>query len=503
MDLRRQIALLWRWAWLIVLITTSGAVLVYAYSNSLPKSYEAQATLIVGQSLTSSSLDYNALLAAQSLSQTYATVATTRPILERVAELEGSSFTADDLQQRVFAVAPRASTLITITVADGDPERAARLANEVADQLIAASPAIQGRQEDVQNFVDQQVSATEHDINVTQTAVQQLIALTAPTDQELQQLQVLQNRLATLRSAYSTLLGFSSKGQANTLTLIEPATPPPFPSSPRVLVNTLLAAAAALALAVGLVFLGEHLDDTVKTGLDVEESTSAASFGFIPNVGGRRGRDRRCLPTVDMPRSAASEAFRSLRTNLEFARVDLPLKRILITSSVPGEGKTTVAANLAVAFAQAGRRTLLVDADLRKPGVHRVFQLANSQGLTSLIKSKDVSAARNTQQTDTTNLTALTSGPLPPNPADVLGSQRFKAILEELDQLADVIVIDGPPVSGLADAAIMSTMVDGTLVVVRSGKTRRDTLRHAFEMLLKACLLGCGQLGDYAFVRLP
>ncbi len=492
MELRRQLSVVLRWSWLIALSAIGIAALVYAISARQPKTYDAQTTLIVGQSLSAVSLDYNALLASQRLSQTYATVATTRPILERVVQLVGPDITVEELQGRVSAVAPRDSTLITITAGDSDPIRAARIANEIANELIAASTAIQGRQQSVQEFVDHQVTTTQTDITNTQAAIDQLLAISAPTDDDVLQLQALQGRLATLRSSYALLLGFTSDSGGNTLTLIEPAIPPDSPSSPRILVNSILGGAVGLLLALTLVFVKEYLDDTIKTGQDVEDVASLPALAFVPNVKARGERNGRCLPTVDKPRSPAAEAFRSLRTNLEFARVDAPLRCLLVTSSTPNEGKSTIAANLAVAFAQAGHRTLLIDADLRKPAVHRIFQLSNSQGITTLLRSNDVNESVIIQRTGIDNLSVLTTGPLPPNPADLLRSKRFQDLLTKLDQTADVVILDGPPLSGLADAAILSKMVDGTLLIVRGSKTRRGALGHTREVLARvdASVLG-------------
>ena len=151
------------------------------------------------------------------------------------------------------------------------------------------------------------------------------------------------------------------------------------------------------------------------------------------------------LATILYPRSHAAEAYRTLRTNVEFAAVDKPVRTLLVTSSIPGEGKTTTAANLAVVFAQDGRRTILLDADFRKPGVHRIFGLPNAHGLSSLMRSDETSIDHVAQGTEQENLRVITTGPLPPNPSELLGSDRMRLILDRLVDAADLVVIDSPP----------------------------------------------------------
>lgn len=487
MDLRRQIAVVRQWLLLIVAGTALAAASAYFVSSGLPKVYEAQARLIVGQSLTSVNPEYNQLLASQRLSQTYATVAKTRPLLERVVENLRLPMTADELDGFVRADAPRDNTLISITVSDTDPGRAADIANGIAAELIAASPAIQGQRGDIAQFVEDDLRATQRQIEDAQTEADRLAALPSRTDQEEQQLQTLQTRLIALRSSYSNLLSYASNSSSNLLTVVEPAIAPLAPSSPRILLNTLLAALVGLLLALGIAFLAEYLDDTVKSAQDVQELLDLPTLGAITHIKTDKGRsDIYRMVTVLYPRSPITEAFRTLRTNVEFASVDQPVKTLLVTSAVQGEGKTTTAANLAVVFAQAGRSVLLLDADLRKPGVHRILDLPNDSGVSTLLLRDSADFGPVLQDTEVPGLRVLTTGPLPPNPAELLGSHRFRALLANLEARFDVLVIDSPPVHAVADAAILSSITDGTLFVVYAGKTRRGAIRAAREALAKA-----------------
>jgi capsular exopolysaccharide synthesis family protein len=283
------------------------------------------------------------------------------------------------------------------------------------------------------------------------------------------------------------MLNFSSRGGANLLTVVDPATPPAEAASPRVLLNTLIAAIIGLALALGLVYLLDYLDDSVKSPDDVESVLGLPTLGAITRmkVGREQGEMYR-LATLLFPRSPAAEAFRSLRTNTEFATVDAALKTVLVTSAVPGEGKTTTAANLAVAMAQAGQRTILLDADFRKPGIHKIFALPNASGLSTLLRRDGEPLDHIQQETEQENLRVITTGPLPPNPAELLRSKRMSAVIDQLSSNADFVVIDSPPVQAVTDAAILASVVDGTLLVVDSGRTHRGTIRSAQDALARA-----------------
>lgn len=182
-------------------------------------------------------------------------------------------------------------------------------------------------------------------------------------------------------------------------------------------------------------------------------------------------------------RSPAAEAYRTLRTNIQFASLDKPLRTILATSSVPDEGKSTTIANLAVTIAQSEQRVILVDCDLRRPTLHTFFDVPNTTGLTSMLLQED--AAAPLVATPVPSLMLLPSGPPPPRPADVLGSRRMAAIIESLLQQADVILFDTPPINSVSDAAVLATKVDGVLLVFRSGSTRRDGARDARRLLEK------------------
>jgi capsular exopolysaccharide synthesis family protein len=262
-----------------------------------------------------------------------------------------------------------------------------------------------------------------------------------------------------------------------------------------VLLTTLLAALLGLFLAAGAVALIEYLDDRVKDSVAIQDLVGLSTLGSVArmNVGARRPEMYR-LATLLYPGSALAESYRTLRSNIEFASIDAPIGTLLVTSAGPSEGKTVTAANLAVAFAQAGHRTILVDADLRKPGLHAMFGLANDEGLTTLLRIEPGTVENVAQVTEQVNLRVMTSGPLPPNPAEVLGSQRMRKTMELIKTKAELVVVDSPPVNAASDAAALSAYMDGTLLVVDAGKSHRGGVRHAREAL---ALAGANVIGAF------
>lgn len=195
--------------------------------------------------------------------------------------------------------------------------------------------------------------------------------------------------------------------------------------------------------------------------------------------------NQRNLITLTDSRSPISEQYRTIRTNIQFSAVDSTIRSLMVTSSGPGEGKSTTVANLAIVFAQQEKKVLLIDADMRKPTVHYTFQLHNNVGLTNVLtKQAELSKAIN--KTEQENLFVLTSGPIPPNPAELLGSKSMEEMLEEAYQQFDMILFDTPPVLAVTDAQILANKCDGTLLVVSSGNTEMEAATKSKELLLTA-----------------
>jgi non-specific protein-tyrosine kinase len=189
------------------------------------------------------------------------------------------------------------------------------------------------------------------------------------------------------------------------------------------------------------------------------------------------------LITLNDPRSEAAEAFRSLRTNLMFSSVEEPLHTLLVTSAAQSDGKSSIIANLAVTFAQGGNKTILVDADLRRPSQHEIWGISNERGLTTMMLEESAMSTPPLAQTAIENLQILPSGPLPPNPADVLSSQRMMGVIGVLKARANYVLFDSPPVLAATDAALLGSKLDGVLLVVRAGHTRREQTARARQAL--------------------
>lgn len=486
MDPRRELGIIRSWWKPVIIAGLLAGVAAFFASNALPKTYEAQARLLVGQALQASNPDVNLFQSATDLAATYAVIGETRQVLERVAAKVGITEPVETLFNQISVKPANDQPFIDIKASAGSADQAAAIANALADELIAIAPAIGATGDPNAAFAQQDLADTAKQITDTRAEVQSLLAVTNRTPTEQLRLDVLESRLVSLRASYAALLQNATAAAANRLAVIDAAVPPSEPSAPRVVLNTILAAVLGLLLAIGAAFLLEHVDDRIKSAEQVEEVTGLANLGTImrmPGAGSREPFYR--MATLLYPRSPAAEAFRTMRTNIEFASVDKPFRTIVITSSAPGEGKTVVASNLAVAFAQSGRRTLLVDADLRRPNMHEMFSLTNVPGLTDMVHSDEVALTDVAQTTDEPNLTVITAGTVPPNPAELLGSRRMAAILERLRESADIVVFDTAPVGAVTDAAILAAKADATLFVVQPLRTTERVVRRGREALAK------------------
>ena len=265
---------------------------------------------------------------------------------------------------------------------------------------------------------------------------------------------------------------------------IEAAFTPTAPIRPKPLNTTMLAGAIGLSLMLGTVFLIEYLDDTLKTPDDIQRYLGLPVIGYIAEMK-VSDKSPEALYVARQPRSPVTEAFRALRTNLEFAGINQPLHTLLVTSSGPHEGKTSISTNLAGIIAQGDRNVVIIDADMRRPRVHRFLSLPNQMGLSDLFRGTLDLASVKRLVDEKGTMQAITSGNLPPNPAELLGSTRMDQILEEVSADADMVIIDSPP-SLVADATILAAKVDGVVLVIEPGKTERAPAIAALEQLQRA-----------------
>jgi non-specific protein-tyrosine kinase len=486
MDIRHRLRLVRSWARWIIAGTLIAAVAAYAISAVLPKVYEADARLVVGAALSSNNPDPNQFATAQQLSAAYVALAGDRPVLQATMTRLGLSMPLTDFGKLVSVEAVRDLPFIDIIGRSGSPDEAAAIANAMATELVALSPTLSGAAGDRATFVEADMKALETQIADIRKEIDGLVAQSSRTTAQDDRLEALINRLVTLQATYAQLLQFTAGNEANRITIVQEAVAPLAPASPRPLFNVAIAAILAFLLSLGAAFLWERLDDRIKTPEDVEEVTGLATIGLVAQMPGDRSRKAFYrLAALLYPRSPAAEAFRTIRTNVEFAGLDRGLRTIVVTSALPSEGKTVVASNLAVVFAQAGRRTILVDADLRRPGVHTIFGLPNEQGLTDLVRTDSVQIEDVAQQTEAPNLTVITAGTIPANPAELLGSKRMEAIVERLKGSADVVIFDTPPVTAVTDAALMAAKSEATIMVIQGYRASRRMVVEGIEALTK------------------
>lgn len=486
MDLRRQLAVLRSWAKWIVLGAIVAGVAAFALSNFLPRVYESDTRILVGQALQSSSPDVDQLQSAQNLALTYAEIARSRTLLQRVMDEVGIEETPEEFEQRITVATTNEQPFIDIIARGESGAQARALADSVATQLLMIAATVGTEDQAISSFVSEDMTAIQTQITQIRAEIARLVADTSRTVAQQTRLDTLEDRLVDLRGTYADLLQTPTRSESNRLTVIDPANTPLEPASPRPLFNTAIAVLLGLLAVIAVAFVWEKLDDRVKTQEDVERVTGLATIGQISRMPGERDRKPFYrLATLLYPRSPAAEAFRALRTNLEFASVDKMFRTIVITSSVPREGKTVVASNLAVAFAQSGRKVILVDADLRRPNIHEMFGLRNDRGLTDMVRSDEIRFEQVANQTEVPGLLIVTSGTPPANPAELLGSQRMQRVLQRLQESAEIVVIDTAPVGAVTDAAVLAAEADATIFLIQARRTSERVATRGREALEK------------------
>jgi capsular exopolysaccharide synthesis family protein len=292
-------------------------------------------------------------------------------------------------------------------------------------------------------------------------------------NEQYTQYDVLNRELETNRKLYETLLA-KIKDQSITgethpvnLWIVENAEVALKAKKPRKLLNLLFGLVLGTICGVGLAFFSEYFDNTIKQPIDAENALGIPLLGVVASHG-KDASDYEKIVQRD-PKSISAECYRSLRTSLMLSTADEPPKKIVITSPRPGEGKTTTATNLALALAQAGKRVLLIDGDLRRPRIHKIFRQSSANGLSAYLAGKVKEPSL--KKTDMPNLTILTAGPIPPNPSELLTSNRLKVLIDALSESYDTIICDSAPILSVTDTRILSRVFDATILVVMGGKT--------------------------------
>ena len=426
LDLRGYLKVLARrWPTVLICLVLGIGAAETATALTTPV-YEARTQLFVA---TQTGVDTSDLTQGQAFSQarvqSYAAIVATRQVTQPVARKLGLEVTPEELASSITAEAPLNTVLINITVRDTVPARAARIADAVAERFI--------------------------------TVVE---------------------RLETPKRASATNGPDASPASPVSLGVTQQAAVPTTPVSPNRLLDLLAGVLGGLLLGAVVVALREALDTTIKTSAALGELTSLPVLGTIPFD---RSSARQRIAMDAASTSLRAEAFRRLRANLQFAQVDDRPRVIVVTSPVPGEGKTTTSINLALSLADAGMRTCLVDADLRRPSVAGSFGLVQDAGLTTVLIGQ--ACVEDVVQEAGGRLAVLTSGALPPNPTELLSCGKMAEVLRELADDYDVVIVDSAPLLPVADTIGLAPLAHGVLLVVRASKTGREQIRSAAESL--------------------
>ena len=485
MDLSKYFFPLRKW-WRLVVASTLIAAIFSSLSVLLqPAVYQARTTLMIGTTINNPNPSGNELFLGQQLAGAYADLANREIVLNATKNALGMN----QLPAYIARALPN-TQLIEITVNDTVPARAQTVANELAAQLILLSPInAQSEDQERQDFVHQRLNNLEAQIKETETEIEKLQEELANTFSAQQindkenQIASLQSKLNAMENNYGLLLSNTQQGAINTLTIIESAGLPSNPIGRMKGLSILLAAAVGFVLAACEAYLLEFLDDSLKSADDVERLFSDPIIGRIFEQGDGKKEENRLYDANDL-RHPIAEAFRALRTNIEISNADRPLKTILVTSADIGDGKTSVAANLALSIAQTEKEVVLLDVDLRRPSIHEFFELDNDRGLVDLISGR-AALSDVLQLEKDSRVAVLTAGDRPPNPTELLSSKKMNHLMSQLEESADVVIIDGPPFI-VADAMVMASKVDGVLLVVRPGHTRRSLALGASEQLKRA-----------------
>ena len=474
MEIKRYMHLILRWWWLVILLAAVFGGVTYLVNTQIPPVYRASARFLIDQPPGSTSgNDYAQILLEQRLAQSYVELVNIREVRKETIQRLNLPFSEGELAGKISVSAPEDIQILTITVEDTDYVRAADIANTIGAVFIEETEARESLRY-AEPIADGQGRLSEIGDDIERIETEINAFSTPETPEQEAALSRLQTRLNEAQIRYTEAfnnvnqLQVSQARESSNVILFEDAQPNSTVVRPRTAANTMLAVMIGAIMAIGIAFLVDYLDDTVKSPEHILEDTELSTLGAIAYIKGPNPPDQ--LITHKTPRAPISEAYRMIRTNLNFASVDDGLKTFVVSSASPSEGKSTTTANLAVVIAQTGKRVLIVDADLRRPKQHKIFELSNNQGLTTAILDNQTAINYHIQKTAVPNLSLMTSGPIPPNPAELLNSHRMSQILDALRQEADVILFDSPPILSVADATILAPQVNGCVLVTQVGK---------------------------------
>ena len=522
---QRYFLIIRRWFWLILLAAIFTSGITYVLLRNQPPTYTAKARLIVGPGIDSPNPDLNDLRTGGQLMQTYAELATTRPVLKSVIQELNLDLSPDDLKRKIKVKTDTETQILNIRVTDADPRLTADIANAVAESLVGMSPSgTDGPEDQIKQQIQKQAIKLEEDIRSSEALLAELEAklqtTTIPAEERLILEQIAQERgrLTEARRTLATLYQTIQSSYTNQVKIIEPAvTAEPVDANLRLTV--LLAGMFGLMLALGIAFLFEYLDDTVKTPEELAHVTGVPLLGTISKYKVQNSSGPQRFLAYVAPDSAAAAAYQTIGTKLllsgyvakvygsEYQAEESPAHdgdeqplAIPETNKVPavlvGDTDTDgdageVASNLAIALAQSGHRVVLVDANLHNPTIGALFGIAGQYGLSNLLV--DTKSPVHPVPVDwMPGLSVLPAGPSLSNPFELLTSSRMVDIWYALKHQADIVIVAAAPLLSSADSLILASRVDGVVVTVKQGKISRTALKELIASLrtLNAYILG-------------
>jgi capsular exopolysaccharide synthesis family protein len=464
-TLRSYAQLVRRRKWWVIALGLVGVVVSLAISFAQPKQYAATAQVLVQPSSDSSALGTIEQPVTQTEVQTMQQLVSSVPVTNAVRRQLGRA-------PGVSAAEVAQTNMISITATDAVPAQAARVANAYAAAFVSYQRTV----------ALGSLAAVEGQLRAQIRSIGTQIRHLRRTPGSGSELTALVNQQVVLREQL-TQMQVNATGDTGGLALVTPAQAPASPNSPKPAEDGLLGLGVGLILGLAAAFLRERLDDAVASSQTAEEFGGATVLAAVPMINSWKKRDKPLVVSLARPMSPAAEAYRSLRTSLQFARQERDLRTILVTSPGAAEGRTSTLSNLGAMFAQAGERVVLVSCDLRKPRLGAFFGVDERLGLTTAVLGEQPVEELIQSLPGDDNLWLLASGQPPPNPSELLNGMRVQEIFSTLRGLFDLVLIDSPPVLAVTDAVVLSKDADATLLVVAAGQTRRGDLQRAAERL--------------------
>jgi capsular exopolysaccharide synthesis family protein len=473
------IYLLWRWAWLIALVGVLAGGVAYLVAKNTTPVYQTTTRLLIINPPTQSSLDTTSLISGSTTTQTYSQMVKDTPVLEDVISDLQLTMTTRQLASQISVELVTGTQIITVNVEDTNPARAQKIAESLGVNFSAHILDMQTKR-----YSDSLIGLkAQRDDMETKMKFAQIELNSETEDSPLRkQKQDIYNQYSNLyinldKNYQQTLLALQQTSTG--VAVAEPPALPESPIRPKTFQNTLLTAILGLLFATGGVFAIDALDDTIKNPEEIRQKFGLTILGVIARHTSPAG-----LPiTQDQPRSPVSESFRALRTNITYAAIDTPMRTIMITSATPQDGKTTVTSNLGVVFAQGGKKAVVIDGDMRRPQEDNRFGLENKSGLSELFVTSVDKMNGSAQKTGVEGLMVITSGKIPPNPAELMASKKMLQIIERLNTEYDLVLVDTPPVLSVTDAAALAPGVDGVILVAKPGVTKLSAFKQTLEQL--------------------